>query len=177
MSVFGQNGEIPTTELPVGILGSDTMERHVAEHLPDEDDPAVAFDHRCYSTDIVVHGLVASAAQMDRICASLRHSTEHLREGNESHFRPLFVSALDELAMFLQFLVIGRSYVGGKGNALNQFHAQIKEQVEQMIQAYQRRDFALLTDLIEYEVTPLFEGWQGVRNALLKSLSPHACNA
>ena len=185
MSVLALNNEIPKMELPAGILVSDTMERPMADHIPDGhgisdvhvDGPVVAIDQRFYPTDMVVHGLVASAAQMDRICASLRHSTEHLRVGNESHFRPLFVSAIDELATFLQFLALGRSYLGDKGNALDHFHVQITEQVEQMVQAYQRRDLVLLTDLIEYELTPLFEGWQGVRNALLKSLSPHTCNA
>jgi hypothetical protein len=185
MSVLVLNGEIQKIELPAGILISDILERHVTDHIPDGhgisdvhvDGPVVTIDHPCDPANMVVHGLQASAAQMDRICSSLRHSTEHLRVGNESHFQPLFVSAIDELAMFLQFLAIGRSCLGDKGNALDHYHGQIKEQVEQMFQAYQRRDLVLLADMIEYELTPLLDGWQGVRNALLKSLSPKECDA
>ncbi len=185
MSVSVLNGEILKMEAPACILTDDILERHVADHIPNGqaisdvhvDSPVLAMDYPCDSTNMLVRGLLASAAQMDRICSTLRHSTEHLRVGNESHFRPLFSSAIDELAMFLKFLAFGRSQVGDKGNVLDHFYAQIKEQVEQMFQAYQRRDLVLLADMIEFELTPLFEGWQGVRNALLKSLAPHACNA
>ncbi len=185
MSVLGVNREISNMGLPAGFLGSDLVEGHSSDRFQDGhamsdvpvDDPVVSIDYRCSHADMVFHGLLASAAQMDRICSSLRHSTEHLRVGNESHFRPLFSLAIDELAMFLKFLAFGRSHVGDKGNVLDHFYVQIKEQVEQMFQAYQRHDLVLLADMIEYELTPLFEGWQGVRNALLKSLAPHACNA
>jgi hypothetical protein len=137
----------------------------------------LATNRACDPTAMLVRGLVASGAQMDRICSSLRHSTEHLQVGNESHFRPLFKAAIDELGMFLNFLTFGRSYAGEKAKVFDRFQTEITEEVEQMLQAYQRRDLLLLSDLIEYEVTPLFEGWEGVRNALLKSLSPEGCAA
>jgi hypothetical protein len=197
MSVLELNGEIQRMELPTGILISDIVARHLAEHIPDGqvisevhvDGRVVEIDRTCWGEfeklsistcdpeSMVVRGLQASGERMEKICSNLRHATEHLRLGNESHFRPLFVSAIDELLTFLQFLALSRSYLGDKGSALDQFQIQIKEQVEQMFQAQKRRDLVLLADLIEYELTPLFEGWQGVRNALLKSLSQKECNA
>jgi hypothetical protein len=137
----------------------------------------VVLNGEIQSIPMVARGLTDSGTQMDRISSTLRHATEHLRLGNEPHFRPLFVAAINELVTFLQFLDLSRSYVGDTGSALGPFHQQIKEQIEQLFQAYQRRDLVLLTDMIEYELTPLFEGWQGMLNALLKSLSKKARRA
>lgn len=197
MSVLELNGEIQRLELPTGILVSDIMADHLAPRIPNGqvisevqvDGRVVEIDRTSWGefeklsiktadpTALVINGLQTSGAQMEKICSSLRHATEHLRLGNESHFRPLFIAAIDELLTFLQFLSLSRCCLGDKGSAIDQFQVQIKDQVEQMFQAQQRRDLVLLADLIEYELTPLFEGWQGVRNALLKSLSGENSNA
>ena len=126
--------------------------------------------------ELVRQGLMESGPAMQDISGRMAAAVEKLRGGDAGTFGQMFVAAIDDLLSFLRFLSLTHVYLGGKQTVMEQFQSNLKEQIEQICAAQQGKDPVLLADLIEYELVPIFAGWDGVKTALLKTVEGSVSN-
>lgn len=190
MSEIVLNGAVQQLAIPEGLSADEILDRHLAEQIPDDqvvcevkiDDGEAdlprarwgQFERMVVRTgppgDLVRKGMEESAAVIEGISDSFLRAAGCLREGDMESFRPVFVSAIDDLLSFLHFLSLSQVYLGSKEAVMNRFQRNLREQVEQLLQAQQHQDMVMLADLLEYEMVPLFQGWNGVRKELVRTL-------
>lgn len=197
MSILEFNGKEIPISLPVGTPVMEIIERHLDEHIPpDQVVSSVCIDGdnqgRPEATwgdieklsivtappaDLVLNGLESSKEVTRDIARRLRLAAEQLRRGEMENFRQLFVKTIDDLLSFLQFLSMSHIFLGNKKSAMEKFQDNLKEQVSRILDAQQRIDTVLLADLLEYELSPIFDGWESVRTSLIKTIQDEAANA
>jgi hypothetical protein len=196
MSVLLLNGKVQSLSIPDGIPAIEVIERHLEGRIPSDqvvcdarvDDGEVELPHARWGQferlvvrtgppgDLVRQGLLESTEVVGDIATRMVTAAGHLREGNLESFRPMFVTAIDDLLSFLRFLTLSQVYMGGKEAVMEQFQNHLKEQVDQLLKSQQQGDMVLLADLIEYEMVPVFEGWEGVQAALIKTIDAEIGN-
>ena len=190
MSVLVMNGEVQSVSVPEGIPVDQILNGYLEELIPKNQvicDVLVDYEnadlttrrwgdferleiHTDHPLALVKKGLSESGILLTEISAHTLKLAEHLRMRQDAEFRTLFVATIDDLLSFLKFLGLVQTFLGRKKAVIEQFQQNLKEQVDHLFRAQQQKDTVLLADLLEYEMVPLFEGWQGVRSALLKHI-------
>jgi hypothetical protein len=191
MSEVLLNGKVEALSIPKGIPVNEIIDNHLSDLIPQNqivcdvqiDNRAMYSNSACWGEFqrlevktahpfyLVKEGLDESCSVMQEISDNMKECADLLREGNATFFRPKFTSSIDSLLEFLRFLGLTQSFIGIKESVMEQFQQNLKLQVEQLLLAQQKGDTVLLADLLEFEMIPLFEGWPGIRNILLDSLS------
>jgi hypothetical protein len=187
MSVLTLNGTVRQVSLPEGTPVREIVERHLDAWIPTGEVVCeVAADgllgdleqirwgqmqelavRTSRPTDLVIQGLQASGDLVRSVSQRLQACATDLRTGQEAAFRTRFVAAIDDLLSFVRFLAMAQAFIGNKQAVVQQFQGHLQAQVDQLLKTQQAGDLVLLADLLEYELAPIFDGWDGVRTALL----------
>jgi hypothetical protein len=182
MSILFVNGKQRPTSFDDGLLVSEIIEQHIEPKLPDGQVVyMVGVDDRVEEIDalqwgqfdrlevqiahpyqLVIDGLESSIEVVRGMDEHVRQAVNCLRLGQVDAFGPLFVNVIDSLLSFLRFLHLAMAHLEQHGSGLAGFEGELKDAIDQIFAAQKDEDMVLVADLLEYELSPLFEQWESV---------------
>ena len=124
---------------------------------------------------LVARNIDNAGNYLDRLLPGFEKATQLFRMGNEQEANRYFLDIIDGIEWFSE--VVNQSLAASGGDpttmklgdeTLQDRNERLLSYTTQMVEANQNRDWVLLADLIEYELTPFYEEWQ----ALLPQLLP-----
>ena len=111
---------------------------------------------------------------LDRLLPGFEKATQLFRTGNEQEANRYFLDIIDGIEWFSEVVTQTLAATGGDPATLKLGTETLQDRNErllsyttQMVEANQNRDWVLLADLIEYELTPFYEEWQTLLPHLL----------
>ena len=111
---------------------------------------------------------------LDRLLPGFEKATQLFRTGNEQEANRYFLDIIDGIEWFSEVVTQTLAATGGDPATLKLGPETLQDRNErllsyttQMVEANQNRDWVLLADLIEYELTPFYEEWQTLLPHLL----------
>ena len=111
---------------------------------------------------------------LDRLLPGFEKATQLFRTGNEQEANRYFLDIIDGIEWFSEVVTQTLAATGGDPATLKLGTETLQDRNERllsyttpMVEANQNRDWVLLADLIEYELTPFYEEWQTLLPHLL----------
>ena len=111
---------------------------------------------------------------LDRLLPGFEKATQLFRTGNEQEANRYFLDIIDGIEWFSEVVTQTLAATGVDPATLKLGTETLQDRNErllsyttQMVEANQNRDWVLLADLIEYELTPFYEEWQTLLPHLL----------
>lgn len=152
-----------------------------AVHLNGEEVPVYSDETRTQplnDTDLVeiefapIEALIArnidnAGNYLDRLLPGFEKASQLFRTGNEQEANRYFLDIIDGIEWFSEVVnqtlaATGRDPAGTMlgEESLQDRNERLLAYTTQMVEANENRDWVLLADLIEYELTPFYEEWQ-----------------
>lgn len=122
------------------------------------------------TSDLARQGLEQSQLLVNGIIEQVGRCAAALRQGEKQRFQQMFVAVIDDLLAFLRFLALVQACVGKRQEVLERFGQRLQERVDELLKVQQQGDSVLMADMLEYEMVPLFAGWEGLRQVLAQAL-------
>ena len=118
----------------------------------------------------IVQDLACSGSKLETLSARMEHAAEVLLNGSFDETAELFSDMEVDLKQFLALLGSASSYLGDKRLVVELFQQQIDQQLHQINQVRKERDLSTLAELLQFELIPLFAGWNGMCRILMKNV-------
>ena len=109
--------------------------------------------------ELIESNINNTLAYIPKLGLSLKAAAELFQQGNESQAIEIFIQATDGLGWVINIInLLEQNYPGCDYEPLKvQYSANLKDIFDQLLEAWENKDYILIGDLISYELVPVLE--------------------
>lgn len=129
---------------------------------------------------LIARNIENASEYLERLLPGFEKAAQLFRMGNEQEANEFFLEIIDGIEWFSEVVDSIIDATGQEPAAMNLGKETLQGRKErllgyttQMVEANQNRDWVLLADLLEYELTPFYVEWQSLLPKLLPPTQPN----
>ncbi len=129
---------------------------------------------------LIARNIENAGKYLERLLPGFEKAAQLFRMGNEQEANEFFLEIIDGIEWFSEVVDSIIEATGQEPSLLNLGKESLQDRKErlldfttQMVESNQNRDWVLLADLLEYEMTPFYKEWQSLLPKLLPPTQPN----
>lgn len=129
---------------------------------------------------LIARNIENAGEYLERLLPGFEKAAQLFRMGNEQEANEFFLEIIDGIEWFSEVIDSIMEATGQEPSLLNLGKESLQDRKErlldfttQMVEANQNRDWVLLADLLEYEMTPFYLEWQSLLPKLQPPIQPN----